>query len=203
MQNYSQNNEQEIILKYFGDNRCFGDYKGSFLDIGAYNGVDISNTRALLELGWSGIMVEPNPFNLVDLINNCREFGDRAKIISGAVGEASSLCRLHLDDSPGRGWAATLCGDKPGRSDPSKIHLEVPVIYPSVLYKFGPFDLISIDAEWKDMDILTSFDIDTLRDVSMVIMEPAGIDREDARKYFRDLGFKIHAETPENIIAAR
>lgn len=34
---------------------------GSFLELGAYNGVDYSNTRALMLAGWQGIAVEPAP----------------------------------------------------------------------------------------------------------------------------------------------
>ena len=36
-------------------------FKGTFLDLGAYDGVDLSNTRALTELGWAGVCIEPNP----------------------------------------------------------------------------------------------------------------------------------------------
>lgn len=50
---YSQKNEEEVILK------AVEGMKGRFLDIGAYNGETYSNTLALLERGWSGVMIEP------------------------------------------------------------------------------------------------------------------------------------------------
>lgn len=53
MKDYSQNNEQAIILKYFGSQR------GTVLDIGANDGITLSNSRALIELGWSAVLVEP------------------------------------------------------------------------------------------------------------------------------------------------
>lgn len=51
---YSQNDEEKYILE------AVKDRAGVFLDIGAYNGVTFSNTRALVHRGWSGIFVEPS-----------------------------------------------------------------------------------------------------------------------------------------------
>ena len=51
---YSQNNEQDIIMQYFIGNR------GTFLDIGANDGVTLSNTYALQQAGWGGVLVEPS-----------------------------------------------------------------------------------------------------------------------------------------------
>ena len=52
---FSQNNEQQIIANYFGN------FKGTFADIGANNGVTLSNTYALSLAGWYGLCVEPAP----------------------------------------------------------------------------------------------------------------------------------------------
>lgn len=59
MQNYSQNNEQEVILNYFSQH--LNGNGGKFLEIGAYDAFKFSNTRALFERGWNGVMVEPSP----------------------------------------------------------------------------------------------------------------------------------------------
>lgn len=64
MKDFSQNNEQAVILKYFGERT------GSFLDVGANDGVTFSNTWALTQLGWSGICVEPSHAAYVRLCNN-------------------------------------------------------------------------------------------------------------------------------------
>lgn len=52
---HSQNDEEFHILEAVGDKH------GAFLDIGAYDGKTRSNTLALIERGWSGVMVEPSP----------------------------------------------------------------------------------------------------------------------------------------------
>lgn len=56
MVDYSQSGEQSIILEFFRDLPT-----GHFLDVGAYDGVTYSNTKALEDLGWEGVCVEPNP----------------------------------------------------------------------------------------------------------------------------------------------
>ena len=55
MQSYSQYGEDRAIVELFGD------HVGRFLDIGAWHPTVFSNTRALFERGWSGVMVEPSP----------------------------------------------------------------------------------------------------------------------------------------------
>ena len=52
---FSQSNEEEHILKYFGD------HVGTFLDLGSNDGITFSNTRALALRGWKGILVDPSP----------------------------------------------------------------------------------------------------------------------------------------------
>jgi FkbM family methyltransferase len=60
--NYSQYGEQEFILNFFGDK------KGVLVDIGAADGINNSNTKKLIENGWSGLLVEPTPVNYNKLI---------------------------------------------------------------------------------------------------------------------------------------
>src|SRR5690348_6177236 len=52
---YSQSNEEEIILGYFGD------FVGTFIDIGANDGITLSNTFALVWKGWQGTLIEASP----------------------------------------------------------------------------------------------------------------------------------------------
>ena len=52
---HSQYGEEKIILDYFKD------FQGRFLDVGAYDGKTFSNTYALAERGWEGVLVEASP----------------------------------------------------------------------------------------------------------------------------------------------
>jgi len=53
---YSQNLEEDCILNYFKNKT-----DGYFIEIGGYDPFTFSNTRKLVELGWSGVYVEPSP----------------------------------------------------------------------------------------------------------------------------------------------
>lgn len=53
---YSQNSEQQAIVEACSK---LTEKERRFLDIGAYHPFNLSNTRALYELGWSGVMIEP------------------------------------------------------------------------------------------------------------------------------------------------
>lgn len=53
---YSQFGQDRWLSNLFGS-----DFKGFYLDIGAHDGVILSNTQALDERGWQGICVEPLP----------------------------------------------------------------------------------------------------------------------------------------------
>jgi FkbM family methyltransferase len=91
MNHYSQNNEQEIILELLK-----GRADGRFLDIGAYDATMLSNTRALYELGWSGVMVEPSPEPFVALL---KQYGNDPRITlvhaAAAVGSDPELKRMY------------------------------------------------------------------------------------------------------------
>jgi hypothetical protein len=58
MTRYSQNDEQDVILRFFNGKR-----DGILLDIGAFDGSTFSNSRALIDsFDWKAIMVEPSPW---------------------------------------------------------------------------------------------------------------------------------------------
>lgn len=64
---YSEHNEQLIIEEFFQGKI------GKFLDIGAFDGINFSNTLRLLELGWQGILVEPSPVTFINLEKNLKD----------------------------------------------------------------------------------------------------------------------------------
>lgn len=63
---YSQSFEQAAILDAFT-----GAPAGRFMDIGAWDPIHFSNTRALIEAGWSGLIIEPSPGPLINLMRCC------------------------------------------------------------------------------------------------------------------------------------
>src|ERR1039458_6385235 len=101
---YSQNNEQELIQKVFGD------FVGRFLDIGACDGTWLSNTRDLVERGWSGVLVEASPRVFLAL-QELHATNPRLDLVNAAVGLRSGL--LTFWDSPtAQGYSTTEVGNR-------------------------------------------------------------------------------------------
>lgn len=65
VEDFSQFGEQQAIVDYFGLSPVEG--RGSWLEVGAFDGVSYSNTRRLMLDGWPGIAVEPAPDMVVEL----------------------------------------------------------------------------------------------------------------------------------------
>jgi FkbM family methyltransferase len=53
------------------------------LDIGAYDGKTFSNSLALLEKGWSGVLVEPSPSVFLKLMENTK--GHKVDLVNCAI----------------------------------------------------------------------------------------------------------------------
>src|SRR4029077_1746907 len=52
----SQNGEDRWLEAHFGGKRS-----GFFVEVGAYDGVNLSNTYHFEQTGWTGVLVEPDP----------------------------------------------------------------------------------------------------------------------------------------------
>lgn len=143
MKDFSQHGEQEHILKFFGER------KGRFLDIGAFDGVTGSNTRSLAELGWSGVCVEANPFNFPKLIANKLPL---VQCVNAAVMAEAGLVKF----ADAQGQCGT-CLEKPFLPDGLIVRAyHVAAITPAMLRRElgGDFDFISLDVEGVDLEVL-------------------------------------------------
>jgi len=153
---YSQNNEQDIILQYFGSR------KGFFLDIGANDGQTLSNTYALQLQGWSGVLVEPSEeaFNRIKVRYGLKKF-------NVAIGTEDGHCTFHeMGNHLNAGDVSLLSTIKktelkrwPGVEFKERM---TEVWTYKTLLKHSPFkffDFISIDAEGVDYEILEQIDL--------------------------------------------
>ncbi|MET0471587.1 MAG: FkbM family methyltransferase, partial [Xanthobacteraceae bacterium] len=143
--------EQELVRAFFKGARS-----GFFVEVGANRPRQESQTWHLERLGWTGVLVEPQP----DLAEELRR--DRsANVIAVACsspGNAGRLMRLHV-----AGALSSLDRDRmaPG-ADPERI-IEVPVrTLDDILVEAGAptrFDFLSIDVEGHELEVLSGFDV--------------------------------------------
>lgn len=193
---YSQNNEQGIIVNYFGER------PGRFLDIGAYDGKTFSNTFRLLELGWRGVLVEPSPTIIPLLRNNVEPFGSNAQVMAYAIGESDG--RVTFYDNGG-----AVATTKPEHAQKwSKAtafqQCEVNQITPATLLDLSGenFDFLNIDVEGANIEVMRAMPWHRLRGLTMVCVEHDGHQREiiDILEEFDFM--KLH-ENGENLILSR
>lgn len=76
---YSERNEEEFLAQYFRDLN-----NGYFVDLGANDGKNLSNTRMLFEKGWSGLCVEADP-RTFEVLKQTYPDGGRVKTLHTAV----------------------------------------------------------------------------------------------------------------------
>lgn len=201
--NYSQNQEQEAIIKYFGD------YKGTFLDLGSNDGLTLSNTRALAELGWCGVLVEPSPQAFPKL----KKLYEEEKkgcfyLYNCAIGNHNGNGVLHdsgeLLKTGDRALVSTMVKKETERF--SKVvpydEVEVKVYRWKTFYNrltIKKFDFVSIDCEGLDLDILKQMDVKAL-EVKCLCIEFNGNQtlKDEIDKIME--GFKIIYTSGENLI---
>lgn len=147
MTDHSQGCEQGHILKAFE-----GREPRLLFDLGAWNAKTFSNSRALIEMGWSGILVEPSPGPMQGLLD---EYGDtpRIKLIQAAVACEPGLLTMHItDDAVSTSSEAEYEKWKGAAKFRGK--MLVPVITLSDLSnRFGGPDFCSIDCEGMSVDL--------------------------------------------------
>ncbi|MDP2607283.1 MAG: hypothetical protein Q8S00_32500 [Deltaproteobacteria bacterium] len=92
---YSQGREEEILITQV---QRLGIKKGNFLDIGAYTGIKFSNSRHLLENGWSGTLIEPSP----SVFPKLKElYKDRKDVLTINAALVVSLPPINSNHPPG------------------------------------------------------------------------------------------------------
>lgn len=154
MKDYSQWGEQKYILEYFA-----GKTNGKFLEIGAWDGVEGSNVRALADIGWSGVCIEASPFIFQDLIHNYSHT-DKVTCVNAALMECAGLAKFRdtLESSRRAYGQMSSCFDNKNLTDLVVRNYFVGAIDEYDIAKtFGEdWDFVSLDIEGMDLNVLKS-----------------------------------------------
>lgn len=190
---YSQRDEEEVILKHLPAT-------GRFIDIGAYGFKELSNTRALAEKGWSGVLVEPCPEECDKLIKNTKGFN--VEIVNAVITPnyeglikfyASPNAVSSIDEAHVSVW-------KPHVPFYPIWAMALPV--KELFEQFGlKFDFVSIDCEGISAAILKAIDLKTVG-ATLVCVE-ADKHETAITDYFIQQGYSVIHKTAENLIAKR
>lgn len=190
---YTQNGEERYIVGNLGQS-------GRFLDIGAFDGLTFSSTRALAEKGWTGVYVEPDP-HIIPLLRHNSSI-TKAEIMECAVGTTAGILPFYATNGD---MVGTLSRDhvKKWQNNVEFHEIFVPVItLPELAQKVGTdFDFINLDVEGLNWDIFRQFDWSVWK-ASVVCVEYDD-KRDEMRAVLERNGFRVAYMSPENIVAVR
>jgi FkbM family methyltransferase len=175
-----------------------GKTDGVFVDIGANDGVTLSNTYCLEKLGWKGLAVEPIPsvFEKLKSSRNCstlrgcvgekpgkakfRSISGYSEMLSGIVNEydVSHEERIHREIKEKGGYYEDIEIDRFQLGDLLQEHGLTTIHY------------LSIDVEGAELSILKGIDFDKVR------IETIGVENShsnhDIQNFLTNRGFKFH-----------
>lgn len=206
---YTQNNEEEIILAYFGDR------KGTVLDIGANDGKTFSNSLALIERGWNADLVEASPiaFSKLKYLHQDREGVFLHNIAIVGEGE-SGFITLHesgsLISDKDHALVSTVVPSEKERWNSLNMQWKEVTVQAVNFHEFtklSPFEkyeLITIDIEGKDWDVLKQIDLSHFGCEMLIVEWNGNIQACNKFETYADAhGLKCIHTNPENMIFAR
>ena len=161
---------------------------GYFLDIGAFDGVHVSNTFLLeRRYGWRGICVEANPDRFAELARNRRSTCLNV-CLDSKEGEVEFALRDELGGIAGLSMDSRATGPAP------VIRLKTRRLIDVLRENSAPaiIDYLSIDVEGAEDRILLDFDFKAYRFNTITIERPS----EKLRAAFRDNGYRLVKEIP-------
>jgi FkbM family methyltransferase len=142
--------EMRLIAAFFGDR------KGYFVEVGANEPRERSQTWHLEQAGWTGVLIEPQPALAAKL--RAHRTAKVFAVACSAPADAGKTLPLHV-----AGPLSALDRDRmaPGASPETVIAVPVRTL-DSVLEEAGSppdFDFLSVDVEGHEIEVLRGFDI--------------------------------------------
>lgn len=140
---------------------------GTFVEIGGYNGLWMSNTKMLESLfGWSGLLVEANP----TLYRECEQHRSHRSVTKNTAVCNASIGTIDFVLQKGSSHIANIVSSKKGGQ-----HVSVKCSSLGKLVNeagMGPetrgVDFLSVDVEGAEVDVLESFDWTIRVDVACI-----------------------------------
>lgn len=203
--NYSQNSEQEIIINLFK-----GKKEGKFLDIGANDGVTLSNTFALANYyNWSGLLVEASPKAYQRLLKNYELIDRDFDFQNVAIGEEDGYLEFYESgELLNKGDVALVSSAVPSELERWKSlnmqfeKLSVPMTTIKTMLERSRhfrFDLLSLDIEGMELEVLPQIDFNALG-IKVAVIEWNSKNENAYNDIMFPYGFRLVAKNLENLI---
>jgi FkbM family methyltransferase len=197
VQFYGQVNQDLIAYIFFG-----GKKDGSYIDIGAYDGVTGSNTYCFEQLGWTGVCVEPLSDIFLKLQKNRKCVCYNAAIAPESGNEMKFVRASNVETLSGLESEMTEAHKKRIKREAGKIEvINVKTLsFEDLMNNFnngggrGRFiDFMSIDVEGAEMSILKSIDFNkySFGLITIENNEEKEGDGERLKSYMAEKGYRV------------
>lgn len=169
--------------------------KGTFVDVGAFDGVTGSNSLYFeRELGWSGLCIEPNP-DAFELLEACRQSTCVKVAVSGSAGPVPFV-KLSGPSAQLSGIENQLKEEKVAIAVGSKGSVSSLIRVPSARlgdllasFEIARVDFLSVDVEGSELEVLQTVDFSSV-EVLVICVENSR--RDNAIDLFlRSQGFVL------------
>jgi FkbM family methyltransferase len=173
--------EQELVRNFFAGVRS-----GFFVEVGANRPRDQSQTWHLEQLGWTGILIEPQPDLAGDL---CRVRSAKVFAVACSSPEnAGRRMQLHV-----AGPLSALDRDRmaPGAQPEGVVEVPVRTLDDILLEAHAPvgFDFLSIDVEGHELEVLSGFDFARWRPRLVLLEDHVG--NLSKHRFLRAAGYRL------------
>lgn len=204
---YGQNKEDEVINNLIVS-RYGANFKGTILDLGANDGITLSNSRFFIENGWNGILIEAGKLPYEKLMTTVLP---NTIAINCALGNQNGSLTFYesnnLLNSNDVGLVSSLVVDETQRWRNAGVgftEYQVECLtWDSFLDKFHlkskNFDIISIDIEGMDYDVLIQMNLREL-ECKVLCIEFNGKDMQKYVDYAQSHGMILFHQNAENLI---
>lgn len=151
---YSQSGEDLLLADIFGES------VGTMVDVGAHDGIHLSNSYLLESMGWKCILVEPNP-ELYDKI--CRQ--RKAQAFQCAATAIDGEVAFHISPDADAFSTMELTEENAKKFETMHARVERTVVHgrklDSILEETnaGKIDVVSIDVEGHELSVFQGFTI--------------------------------------------
>ena len=187
---YSQHGEELYIWQLL-------DFKldGFFIEIGAYDGIRLSNSYFFEKIGWKGILIEAHP----ELAKQCKVNRPNSITLHTALGSTDGG-NINFSVVTGKGGVDTLsfvsANDKQLQRIKSAKGIITTVDVPSrnldsILkeYEIDNIDFISIDVEGVEIDVLKGINFSKYKPNLLVIEDNSGGSDKSVSCYMQQYGY--------------
>ena len=190
----AQHGEDIILWNFFKRKES-----GFFIEVGAFDGDQDSNTYAFEKLGWRGVLIEADP----EQYKECLANRPGSKVIHAAVGrpDAKGTITFHQVTSSEKwgGMLSYLQADdrqswRVNRTGTAINKIEVPYRSLNDILEacdLEPIDFITIDVEGGELDVLKGFDINKYNPRVIVVENNNRHEHNRIEEYLKSFDFHL------------